>query len=81
MLKSQNIVHLTEDIFEPAWPYDMDDSYMDLDLGVEDEELHKLEGAIPVKIFKRPWFKQNYRQSAKKNFKLYRRPYFYLAEE
>ena len=70
---------LSEEIYEPAWPYDMDDSYMELDLGDEDETL-KADGVSMV-VFKRPWFKQNYRHSPKNNFKLYRRPYFHMSEE
>lgn len=80
MSKPQNVTdHLTQDLFEPAWPYDMDDSYMQLDLGAEEEASLKEQGAFF--IHKKPWFKQNYRHSAKKNLRLYRRPYFHVAEE
>lgn len=80
MSKNQSLApEINEELFEPAWPYDMDDSYMQLDLGAEEEEKLKKEGAFFV--FKRPWFKQNYRHSAKKNLRLYRRPYFHVAEE
>lgn len=69
----------SNDFFEPAWPYDVDDSYMELDLGADQEEKLKQEGAYIV--FKKPWFKQNYRHIAQKNLRLYRRPYFHVAEE
>ncbi len=56
---------------EPLWPYDMDDSYLQLDLG--DSELEHL---ADVRIFKKPWFKQNYRHTSPKNLRFYKRPYF-----
>lgn len=70
---------LNEDIFEPAWPYDMADSYMEQDLGPGSEIPH--EGPVTFIVLKRPWFKQNYRTCLKKNLRLYRRPYFLLSED
>jgi hypothetical protein len=71
---------LSEDFFEPAWPYDLADSYMEQDLGAEEEAQLKGEG-VSLIIFRRPWFKQNYRTLPKRNLRLYRRPYFHVAEE
>lgn len=56
---------------EPLWPYDMDDSYLQLDLGEGSTDL-----PVDVRIFKKPWFKQNYRHGAPRNVKFYRRPLF-----
>jgi hypothetical protein len=56
---------------EPFWPYDMDDSYLQLDLGEGEESLPK-----DVRVFKKPWFKQNYRHTSPKNLKFYKRPFF-----
>ncbi len=56
---------------QPLWPYDMDDSYLQLDLGETDMEL-----PTDVRIFKKPWFKQNYRHTSPKNLRFYKRPYF-----
>ncbi len=66
--------------FEASWPYDLAESSLDQDLGADSGAL--LEGSdVAVTIFKRPWFKQNYHSRPKKNLKLYRRPYFHVAEE
>ncbi|MES2527269.1 MAG: hypothetical protein V4598_09280 [Bdellovibrionota bacterium] len=56
---------------EPLWPYDLDDSYLQLDLGESEEGLH-----ADVKAFKKPWFKQNYRHTTPKNLRFYKRPFF-----
>lgn len=56
---------------EPLWPYDLDDSYLQLDLGETEEGLHP-----DVKVFKKPWFKQNYRHTTPKNLRFYKRPFF-----
>ncbi len=56
---------------QPLWPYDMDDSYLQLDLGDSD-----LEHLTDVRIFKKPWFKQNYRHTSPKNLRFYKRPDF-----
>ena len=57
---------------EPFWPYDMDDSYLQLDLGEVEKEPH----LVDVRIFKKPWFKQNYRHTSPKNIRYYKRPFF-----
>lgn len=57
---------------QPYWPYDMDDSYLQLDLGEEEKELH----LIDVRMFKKPWFRQNYRHCSQKNIRFYKRPFF-----
>lgn len=58
---------------EPLWPYDMDDSYLLLDLGESiDEE------SPDLRVFKRPWFKQNYRHTSPRNLRFYRRPLFQI---
>lgn len=57
---------------QPLWPYDMDDSYLQLDLGASE-----LEGLpTDVRIFKKPWFKQNYRHTSPRNLRFYKRPFF-----
>lgn len=56
---------------EPIWPYDLDDSYLQIDLGDVEKELYK-----DVPVFKKPWFKQNYRHTSPRNPRFYRRPFF-----
>lgn len=56
---------------EPFWPYDLDDSYLQLDLGDEENELYQ-----DVRVIRKPWFKQNYRHTSPRNLRYYRRPFF-----
>lgn len=72
---------INEDIFEPAWPYDMADTYMEQDLGHEHGDSESHDAPVSFIVLKRPWFKQNYRTCPKKNLRLYRRPFFHVAEE
>lgn len=62
---------ISTDWSEPLWPYDLDDSYLQLDLG--DSESVMLQD---VRVFRKPWFKQNYRHTTPKNIKFYKRPFF-----
>jgi hypothetical protein len=71
MSREIQMTSITTEWSEPLWPYDMDDSYLQLDLG--DSELEHL---ADVRIFKKPWFKQNYRHTSPKNLRFYKRPYF-----
>lgn len=71
MSREIQMTSITTEFSEPFWPYDMDDSYLQLDLG--DSELEHL---ADVRIFKKPWFKQNYRHTSPKNLRFYKRPYF-----
>lgn len=64
---------LASEVSEPIWPYDLDDSYLQLDLGENDEAT-----ITGVQVMKKPWFKQNYRHSSQRNPKFYRRPYFQM---
>lgn len=70
MSREIQMTSITTEWTEPLWPYDMDDSYLQLDLG-ETSEL-----PTDVRVFKKPWFKQNYRHTSPKNLKFYRRPFF-----
>ena len=71
MSKELHVSSITTEWNEPLWPYDMDDSYLQLDLGDSEKELYR-----DVRVFKKPWFKQNYRHTSPRNLKFYRRPFF-----
>ncbi len=71
MSREFQLTSMATDCNEPFWPYDMDDSYLQLDLGESFGELPE-----DVRIFKKPWFKQNYRHTSPKNLRFYRRPFF-----
>lgn len=71
MSRDFQMTSITTEWSEPFWPYDLDDSYLQLDLGENAGELPP-----DVKVFKKPWFKQNYRHSTPKNLRFYKRPFF-----
>lgn len=70
MSREFQVTSIGTDWNEPLWPYDMDDSYLQLDFGDIGEELHP-----DLRIFKKPWFKLNYRHTSPKNLRFYKRPY------
>jgi hypothetical protein len=71
MSREFQLTSFTTEWNEPLWPYDMDDSYLQLDFGDENSELHP-----DLRVFKKPWFKLNYRHTSSKNLKFYKRPFF-----
>jgi hypothetical protein len=71
MSREIQMTSITTEWSEPIWPYDMDDSYLQLDLGESD-----LEHPADVRVFRKPWFKQNYRHTSPKNLRFYKRPFF-----
>lgn len=71
---------LDPDSFEPSWVFSTAEIYVDMDLG-RNHSVHSLsEGDMPQK-FRRPWFKLNYSLPSTNSLRLYKRPYFHIAEE
>ncbi len=71
MSRELPLMSISTDWSEPLWPYDLDDSYLQLDLGETEVGENQ-----DVRVFRKPWFKQNYRHTTPKNLKFYKRPYF-----
>lgn len=60
--------------FEPSWPFRAADVYIEMDLG-EDQENQ------PRSTLRRPWYKLNQQRPERTELRLFRRPYFHLAED
>jgi len=80
MMECQNLGRLDHEAFEPSWIFSTADAYVEMDLGQDSSSTEAEEVKMP-QSFRRPWFKLNYPLPSRASLRLYRRPYFHLAED
>ena len=71
---------IDSEAFEPSWVFSTAEIYVDMDLGKSPLERTPQDTDVPRK-FRRPWYKLNYPLPSRTSLRLYKRPYFHIAED
>lgn len=80
MKECRILARLDPQNIEPSWVFSTADAYVEMDLGQE-ASIHLCEEENLPQNFRRPWFKINYPLQSNKSLRLFKRPYFHLAED
>jgi hypothetical protein len=80
MNDSHKLAYLDPTALEPSWVFWSADAYVEMDLGQESALFLQEDEKLPQN-FRRPWFKLNYPLQSRASLRLFKRPYFHLAED
>lgn len=80
MKACQILAQMDLEVFEASWVFSTADAYVEFDLGQKPTHNREEDGILPQNL-RRPSFRLNYPAAARAPLRLYKRPYFHLAED